>query len=74
MSSVDGVAMGLATSDDLTRRRIRRHAIAVPIDVIALRSGVPASIPGRTINVSEGGVATMLAGELSLGEPVGVAF
>jgi len=66
--------MGRATSDDLTRRRIRRHAIAVPIDVIALRSGVPASIPGRTINVSEGGVATMLAGELSLGEPVGVAF
>jgi TonB family protein len=66
--------MGRATSDDLTRRRIRRHAIAVPIDVIALRSGVPASIPGRTINVSEGGVATMLAGQLSAGEPVGVAF
>jgi TonB family protein len=65
--------MGRAT-DDLTQRRIRRHAIAVPIDVVALRSGVPASIPGRTINVSEGGVATMLAGELSAGERVGVAF
>ena len=66
--------MGLAASDDLIRRRIRRHAIAVPIDVWVLRSGVPASIQGRTVNVSERGVATMLAGELSPGEPVGVAF
>jgi TonB family protein len=66
--------MGVDASDDLMRRRIRRHAIAVPIDVVVLRSGVPASIPGRTVNVSERGVATMLAGELSPGEPVGVAF
>jgi TonB family protein len=59
---------------ELSRRRIRRYSIAVPIDVVALRSGVPASIPGRTVNVSQGGVATVLAGELSPGEPVGVEF
>jgi TonB family protein len=68
------LAMGHATSNDLSRRRIRRYALAVPIDVVALRSGVPASIPGRTVNVSAGGVATVLAGELSPGEPVGVEF
>lgn len=66
--------MGHATSNPVSRRRLRRYAIAVPIDVVALRSGVPASIPGRTLDVSEGGVATVLAGELSPGEPVGVEF
>lgn len=66
--------MGQAASNPVSRRRLRRYAIAVPIDVVALRSGVPASIPGRTLDVSEGGVATVLAGELSPGEPVGVEF
>ncbi|HEX6503317.1 MAG TPA: TonB family protein [Terriglobales bacterium] len=74
MSSGTGIAMGHATSNPVSRRRLRRYAIAVPIDVVALRSGVPASIPGRTLDVSEGGVATVLAGELSPGEPVGVEF
>jgi len=66
--------MGHTTSSALDSRRQRRYTIAVPIDVVALRSGVPASIPGRTVNVSVGGVAMVLAGELSAGEPVGVQF
>lgn len=48
--------------------------LAVPVDVVALRSGVPASIPGRTVNLSAGGLAMILAGELSAGESVGVQF
>lgn len=67
-------AMGHSTSSLLDARRDRRYTIAVPVDVVALRSGVPASIPGRTMNVSVGGLAMVLAGELSAGEPVGVQF
>jgi TonB family protein len=63
-----------SSTNDLVRRRGPRYELAVPIDVIALRSGVPASIPGRTVNVSQRGVATVLAGELSPGERVGIEF
>jgi len=67
--------MAEATSNsEMIRRRVRRYDLAVPIEVIALRSGVPASIPGRTLNLSQGGVATVLAGELSPGERVGIEF
>lgn len=54
------------------RRRMPRHAIAVPVDVTVLRSGVPDSIPGRTMNIGEGGMAAILAGEFRPGECVGV--
>lgn len=73
MSSGTSV-MGHSTSSQLDARRDRRYTIAVPVDVVALRSGVPASIPGRTVNVSLGGVAMVLAGELAAGEPVGIQF
>jgi len=66
--------MGHTTSSHPSARRTRRYTIAVPVDVVTLRSGVPASIPGRTVNVSEGGIAMILAGELPAGEPVGVQF
>lgn len=66
--------MGHTTSSEFNARRDSRYTIAVPVDVVALRSGVPASIPGRTVNVSVGGLAMVLAGELSSGEPVGVQF
>jgi TonB family protein len=54
------------------RRRMTRHAIAVPVDVTVLRSGVPDSIPGRTMDVGEGGMAAILAGELRPGDSVGI--
>lgn len=66
--------MGHTLSSQLNARRDRRHTIAVPVDVVALRSGVPASIPGRTVNVSAGGLAMVFAGELSPGESVGIQF
>lgn len=66
--------MGQITLSEIDARREPRYTLAVPVDVVALRSGVPASIPGRTVNVSVGGVAMVLAGELSAGESVGVQF
>jgi PilZ domain len=57
---------------ELTRRRTPRYAAALPVDVTVLRSGVPRLIPGRSFNLSPGGVGVALAGELRLGELVGL--
>ena len=62
------------TQSGAIRRRMARHPIAVPVDITVLRSGIPDSIPGRTVNVGEGGVAAILAGELRPGDSVGVEF
>jgi TonB family protein len=56
------------------RRRIPRYPVAIPVDITVLRSGAPASIPGRSLDLGEGGVAAVLAAELKLGEWVGVQF
>jgi TonB family protein len=56
------------------QRRFPRFPVAVPLDVVVLRSGIPATIPGRSVDVGEGGVSAVLAGELLPGEPVGVQF
>jgi TonB family protein len=42
------------------------------VDVTVLRSGIPDTVPGRSVNLGEGGVAAVLAGELTRGESVGV--
>ena len=54
------------------RRGFPRLAINVPLDVIALRSGVPEDLPGRCTDLSEDGVGAMVAGELSIGQQVAV--
>ena len=56
------------------RRRIPRYSVAIPVDITVLRSGVPASIPGRSLDLGEGGVAAVLAAELQPGEWVAVEF
>jgi TonB family protein len=56
------------------RRRIPRYSVAIPVDITVLRSGASASIPGRSLDLGEGGVAAVLAAELQLGEWVGVQF
>lgn len=43
-----------------------------PLDLTVLRSGVPDTLPGRSVNVCERGVAAIVAGELVAGESVGV--
>lgn len=56
------------------RRRVPRYPVAVPVDVTVLRSGIPDTVPGRALDVGEGGVAVVLAGELRPGDSVGVEF
>ena len=46
--------------------------MAAPLDVTVLRSGIPDTVPGRAVNLCERGVGAVLAGNLALGESVGV--
>jgi TonB family protein len=56
----------------VSRRRVPRFQLQAPVDVMVLRSGVPDTVPGRSLNLCERGVAAMLAGEVNPGETVGV--
>jgi hypothetical protein len=56
------------------RRHVPRYAISVPVNVTVLRSGVPEGVPGRSVDVGEGGLCVVLAGDLYPGELVGVEF
>src|SRR6201987_2178686 len=56
------------------RRVAPRRRLAVPLNVTVLRSGVPDAVPGRSIDVGEGGVGAVLAAELFPGELVGGEF
>jgi TonB family protein len=58
--------------DQPSRRRGMRCGMQSPLDVTVLRSGIPDTLPGRAVNLGEGGVAAVLAGELLPGEAVGV--
>jgi TonB family protein len=58
--------------DQPSRRRGVRYRVRAPLDVTVLRSGIPDTLPGRAVNLGEGGVSAVLAGELSPGEAVGV--
>jgi TonB family protein len=55
-----------------SRRRVPRFEVQAPLDVTVLRSGIPDTMPGRSVNVCERGIAAMLAGELVPGESVGI--
>jgi len=64
----------ILSSPPVGRRAGARRRLAVPLSVTVLRSGVPDSVPGRSVDVSEGGIGAVLAGELFPGELVGVEF
>ena len=55
-------------------RRVPRFPMAVPVDVTVLRSGIPYSIPGRSVGIGERGLGVVLAGELHPGDSVGLEF
>jgi TonB family protein len=55
-------------------RRVPRFPLAVPADVTVLRSGIPYSIPGRSVTLGERGVGLVIAGELHPGDSVGIEF
>ncbi|MGA7291704.1 MAG: PilZ domain-containing protein, partial [Terriglobales bacterium] len=58
--------------EDKQQRVFPRHPINVPLDLIALRSGVPENLPGRCTDISEAGVGAVIAGELTAGQQVAV--
>jgi TonB family protein len=58
--------------DQPSRRRGLRYNVQAQLDVTVLRSGIPDTLPGRSVNLGEGGLAAVLAGELLPGEAVGV--
>jgi TonB family protein len=58
--------------DGPSRRRVPRFQVQAPLDVTVLRSGIPDTVPGRSVNVCERGIAAMLAGELVPGEAVAI--
>jgi TonB family protein len=55
-----------------SRRRVPRFQMQAPLDITVLRSGIPDTVPGRSVNVCERGISAMLAGELIAGETVGI--
>ena len=55
-------------------RRVPRFPLSVPADVTVLRSGIPYTIPGRSITIGERGLGLALAGEVRAGDPVGLEF
>jgi len=58
--------------EETQRRNFPRHPLKVPLDLIALRSGVPENLPGRCTDVSEAGLGAVVAGELAAGQQVAV--
>jgi hypothetical protein len=65
---------GFAGRQPMMRRVAPRRKVAVPLSVTILRSGVPDAVPGRSIDVGEGGLGAVLAAEVFPGELVGVEF
>lgn len=55
-------------------RKVPRYKLTVPLDVIVLRAGIPDNIPGRTLEIGEGGMGVVVASQLLLGESVRVEF
>ncbi|MGA7376702.1 MAG: PilZ domain-containing protein, partial [Candidatus Sulfotelmatobacter sp.] len=76
MANAESVATSTAAQAQRQRPHSRRHSLRYslqePLDVTVLRSGVPDSVPGRSLNLGAGGLAAVLAGELLSGEVVGV--
>jgi TonB family protein len=63
-------AAPLLSLDTVPQRATPRRPLFVPLDVIALRSGIPESLPGRCMDLSEAGVGAVVAGELIPGQQV----
>jgi len=65
---------GRAPLRTVVGRRVPRCPLAVPVRITVLQPDNPYSIPGRSLDLGEGGLAAVLAGELHAGDPVGVEF
>lgn len=56
------------------KRSVPRFKLTVPAEVTVLRSGIPENVPGRTVELGEGGIGVVVASRLLLGESVRVEF
>ena len=56
------------------KRRVPRYTLTVPLNLTVLRSGIPDNIPGRTLEMGEGGMGVVVASQLLLGESVRIEF
>jgi hypothetical protein len=66
--------LGMATLRAFARRRAPRCALAVPVRVTVMRSGTAYSVPGRSVDLGEGGISAVVAGEVRVADAVGVEF
>lgn len=69
---MSAAAEELLVSSIATQRRSPRYCLDVPVEITALRSGIPYLIPGRAINAGQYGLGVALAGDVRVGESVGV--
>jgi len=55
-------------------RSVPRYKLTVPLALTVLRSGIPNHIPGRALEMGEGGMGVVPASQLLVGESVRVEF
>ena len=55
-------------------RSVPRYKLTVPLALTVLRSGIPNHIPGRALEIGEGGIGVVPASQLLVGESVRVEF
>ncbi len=56
------------------KRSFPRYELLVPLALTVLRSGIPSTISGRTLEIGEGGIGVVPASQLIVGESVRVEF
>jgi TonB family protein len=57
-----------------SKRSVPRYKLTVPLALTVLRSGIPNHIPGRALEIGEGGMGVVPASQLLVGESVRVEF
>jgi len=57
-----------------SKRSVPRYELTVPLALTVLRSGIPNTIPGRALEIGEGGMGVFPASQLIVGESVRVEF
>jgi TonB family protein len=53
---------------------VPRYKLTVPLDLTVLRAGVPGTVPGRSLEIGEGGMGVVSSTKLVVGESVRVEF
>jgi TonB family protein len=57
-----------------SKRSVPRYELTVPLALTVLRLGIPNAIPGRTLEIGEGGMGVVPESQLIVGESVRVEF